>query len=32
MERIEEQDREGTNEDIPKLVLDPYKKSKSKQV
>ena len=26
MERIEEQDREETNEDIPRLVLDPYKK------
>ena len=33
MERIEEQDREDeTNEDIPKIVLHPYKKSKSKQV
>ena len=28
MERIEEQDREETNEDIPRLVLDPYKKVK----
>ena len=28
MERIEEQDREGTKEDIPRLVLDPYKKVK----
>ena len=26
--RIEEQDREETNEDIPRLVLDPYKKVK----
>ena len=26
MESIEEQDREETNEDIPRLVLDPYKK------
>ena len=26
MERIEEQDREETNEDIPRLILDPYKK------
>ena len=27
MERVEEQDREEeTNEDIPKIVLDPYKK------
>ena len=25
MERIEEQDREETNEDILRLVLDPYK-------
>ena len=32
MERIEEQDRGETNEDIPRIVLDPYKKSKSKQV
>ena len=29
MERIEEQDREEeTNEDIPRIVLDPYKKVK----
>ena len=28
MDRIEEQDREETNEDIPRLVLDPYKKVK----
>ena len=28
MERIEEKDREETNEYIPRLVLDPYKKVK----
>ena len=28
MERIEEQDREERNEDIPGIVLDPYKKVK----
>ena len=29
MERIEEQDREEeTKEDIPRIVLDPYKKVK----
>ena len=28
MERIEEQDREETNEDILRIVLDPYKKVK----
>ena len=29
MERIEEQDREeDTNEGIPRIVLDPYKKVK----
>ena len=28
MERIEEQDREETNEDIPSLVLHPYRKVK----
>ena len=28
MERIEEQDREVTNEDIPRIVLDRYKKVK----
>ena len=28
MERIEEQDREETNEDIPRIVLDPYKNVK----
>ena len=28
MERIEEQNREETNEDIPRIVLDPYKKVK----
>ena len=28
MERIEEQDREETDEDIPRIVLDPYKKVK----
>ena len=28
MERIEEQDREETNEDIPRIALDPYKKVK----
>ena len=26
MERIEEQDKEETNEDIPRIALDPYKK------
>ena len=32
MERIEEQDREEeTNEDIPTIVLDPYKKVKVKR-
>ena len=28
MERIEEQDREETNEDIPRIVLDPHIKVK----
>ena len=28
MERIKEQDREETNEGIPRIVLDPYKKVK----
>ena len=28
MKRIEEQDREETNEDIPRIILDPYKKVK----
>ena len=28
MERIEEQDREETNEDIPRIVLDPHRKVK----
>ena len=31
MERIEEQDREEeTNKGIPRIVLDPHKKNKSK--
>ena len=33
MERIEKQNREEeSNENIPRIVLDLYKKSKSKQV
>ena len=33
MKRIEEQDREEeTDEGIPRIVLNPYKKSKSKQI